>query len=143
MAVDDQGYIVVADSGNNRIQVFTADGVFVKAFGCWGSGDGEFKVNVKPDPITPQATNRVSFSNVSLLLLVLCVVTNETFSFYFLHLLYAKKKKINTGTGRHRCHVQRQHSLRRSGKPPDSSLLKKKIMQFEKEKKNVCFCVSC
>ena len=93
MAVDDQGYIVVADSGNNRIQVFTADGVFVKAFGCWGSGDGEFKVNVKPDPITPQATNRVSFSDVSLLLLVLCVVTNETFSFYFLHLLYAKKKK--------------------------------------------------
>lgn len=92
--MDDQGYIVVADSGNNRIQVFTADGVFVKAFGCWGSGDGEFKVNVKPDPITPQATNRVSFSNVSLLLLVLCVVTNETFSFYFLHLLYAKKKSI-------------------------------------------------
>lgn len=45
VAVDDQGYIVVADSGNNRIQVFTADGVFVKAFGCWGSGDGEFKVN--------------------------------------------------------------------------------------------------
>lgn len=51
MAVDDQGYIVVADSGNNRIQVFTADGVFVKAFGCWGSGDGEFKVNVKSDPV--------------------------------------------------------------------------------------------
>lgn len=45
VAVDDQGYIVVADSGNNRIQVFTADGVFVKAFGCWGSGDGEFKVS--------------------------------------------------------------------------------------------------
>lgn len=62
--MDDQGYIIVADSGisfiksfsiitystfcliagNNRIQVFTADGVFVKAFGCWGSGDGEFKV---------------------------------------------------------------------------------------------------
>lgn len=45
VAVDDQGYIVVADSGNNRIQVFTAEGVFVKVFGCWGSGDGEFKVN--------------------------------------------------------------------------------------------------
>jgi tripartite motif-containing protein 71 len=47
VAVDDQGYIVVADSGNNRIQVFTADGVFVKAFGCWGCGDGEFKVCVQ------------------------------------------------------------------------------------------------
>lgn len=72
VAVDDQGYIVVADSGNNRIQVFTADGLFVKAFGCWGSGDGEFKVNnLKSDRLitTKEAatpffypTNRVSFS---------------------------------------------------------------------------------
>lgn len=52
VAVDDQGYIVVADSGNNRIQVFTADGVFVKAFGCWGSGDGEFKVKVETQSVS-------------------------------------------------------------------------------------------
>ena len=41
--MDDQGYIIVADSGNNRIQIFNAEGVFMKAFGCWGSADGEFK----------------------------------------------------------------------------------------------------
>lgn len=43
MAVDDQGYILVADSGNNRIQIFHPDSTFLRAFGCWGSGDGEFK----------------------------------------------------------------------------------------------------
>lgn len=43
MAVDDQGYIIVADSGNNRIQIFNPDGVFIRSFGGWGSGDGEFK----------------------------------------------------------------------------------------------------
>lgn len=43
VAVDDQGYIVVADSGNNRIQIFHPDGTFLRAFGSWGSGDGEFK----------------------------------------------------------------------------------------------------
>ena len=61
VAVDDQGYIAVADSGNNRIQVFTADGVFVKAFGCWGSGDGEFKVNVKSYIYTPIFWTLVKF----------------------------------------------------------------------------------
>lgn len=43
VAVDDQGFISVGDSGNNRIQIFTPDGQFLRAFGCWGSGDGEFK----------------------------------------------------------------------------------------------------
>lgn len=43
VAVDDQGYIVVADSGNNRIQIFHPDGAFLRAFGSWGSSDGEFK----------------------------------------------------------------------------------------------------
>lgn len=41
--VDDQGYIVVADSGNNRVQIFHPDGSFLRAFGSWGSGDAEFK----------------------------------------------------------------------------------------------------
>ena len=43
VGVDDQGYIFVADSGNNRIQMFQPDGGFLRAFGCWGSDDGEFK----------------------------------------------------------------------------------------------------
>ena len=43
MAVDDQGYIFVADSGNNRIQIFNPDGTFLRCFGRWGSADAEFK----------------------------------------------------------------------------------------------------
>lgn len=33
----------MADSGNNRIQVFYPDGRFYNAFGAWGSGDGQLK----------------------------------------------------------------------------------------------------
>lgn len=43
VAVDEHGFIVVADSGNNRIQIFHPDGSFLRAFGSWGSGDAEFK----------------------------------------------------------------------------------------------------
>ena len=43
MAVDSTGYIFVADSGNNRVQMFTPSGVFVRAFGGWGAAPGEFK----------------------------------------------------------------------------------------------------
>lgn len=43
VGVDDQGYICVADSGNNRVQIFHPDGSFLRAFGSWGSGDAEFK----------------------------------------------------------------------------------------------------
>ena len=43
VAVDEQGYIFVGDSGNNRIQIFNPDGVHIKSFGGWGSSDGEFK----------------------------------------------------------------------------------------------------
>ena len=43
VAVDEQGYIFVADSGNNRIQIFNPDGTFLRGFGRWGQGAGEFK----------------------------------------------------------------------------------------------------
>lgn len=43
VAVDDAGYIIVADSGNNRIQIFSPEGTFLRSFGSWGSGDAEFK----------------------------------------------------------------------------------------------------
>ena len=42
IAVDSQGYVYVADSGNRRIQKFSPDGVFVAKFGTYGSGDGQF-----------------------------------------------------------------------------------------------------
>jgi len=37
------GRLYVADTGNDRIQVFDKDGVFVKAFGKKGSGPGQFE----------------------------------------------------------------------------------------------------
>ena len=43
VAVDELGFIFVADSGNNRIQIFNPDGTFLRAFGRWGQNDGEFK----------------------------------------------------------------------------------------------------
>lgn len=52
VAVDGQGRIYVADSGNNRVQVFNADGSFLRQFGstckldtregCQGDGRGQF-----------------------------------------------------------------------------------------------------
>ncbi len=47
VAVGDDGRIYVADShtmlgGNNRVQVFDAQGVFLYAFGRYGTGPGEF-----------------------------------------------------------------------------------------------------
>ena len=42
IAVDDAGDVYVADFYNNRIQKFTADGVFLGAFGEPGDGAGEF-----------------------------------------------------------------------------------------------------
>ena len=42
IAADDAGDIYVADFYNNRIQKFTADGVFLGAFGEPGDGAGEF-----------------------------------------------------------------------------------------------------
>ena len=37
------GYLIVADSYNNRLQIFDQNGRFVEAVGCFGSELGEFK----------------------------------------------------------------------------------------------------
>ena len=42
LAVDDSGYVYVADFSNNRVQKFTLSGAFVREWGVAGSGDGQF-----------------------------------------------------------------------------------------------------
>jgi hypothetical protein len=43
MAVDDSGFIYVADGGHYEVRVFDAEGRFVRRFGGRGSGPGEFQ----------------------------------------------------------------------------------------------------
>ena len=55
VAVDQSdGSVYVADSGNDRVQKFTASGVFVDEFGSTGSGDGELSgpMGVGVDPVS-------------------------------------------------------------------------------------------
>lgn len=42
IAVDTFGNVYVVDSGNNRVQKFTSNGVFLTKWGSAGSGDGQF-----------------------------------------------------------------------------------------------------
>ena len=42
VAVDEEGNIIVADSRNDRVQVFTCQGRFISKFGVKGTGPGEF-----------------------------------------------------------------------------------------------------
>ena len=42
VAVDEEGNIIVADSRNDRIQVFSSSGVFITKFGLKGTAPGEF-----------------------------------------------------------------------------------------------------
>ena len=42
VAIDDMGNIIVADTQNNRVQVFDAEGKFLRKFGSRGSGFGQF-----------------------------------------------------------------------------------------------------
>lgn len=45
--------IVVADSSNHRVQVFDVNGKFLKEFGQYGNGEGEF------DCLAGVAVNRI------------------------------------------------------------------------------------
>ena len=42
VAVNERDEIAVTDSGNNRIQIFSSDGTYLRSFGSLGNEDGEF-----------------------------------------------------------------------------------------------------
>ncbi|MCM2268301.1 MAG: 6-bladed beta-propeller [Elusimicrobiales bacterium] len=62
--VDQKGLIYVADTGNDRVQIFNPDGTFNNMFGESGSGDGQFKspssvaVNAKGNIYVADTRNR-------------------------------------------------------------------------------------
>ena len=50
LGIDSDGRIYVADSCNHRIQVFTPDGKFIRAYGKAGSGTGRIQLSLRhPD----------------------------------------------------------------------------------------------
>jgi outer membrane protein assembly factor BamB len=56
IAVAPDGKVYVSDSHNHRVQVFTADGTFVRMFGSFGTGAGQF---VLPSDLSVDATGNV------------------------------------------------------------------------------------
>jgi sugar lactone lactonase YvrE len=54
--VDSRGRVYVAEEGNHRIQVFDADGNFLRAWGTEGSADGQFR---NPTGVAVSADSRV------------------------------------------------------------------------------------
>jgi YD repeat-containing protein len=61
IAVDPEGNIWVADTENNRLQVFSSAGTFIKALGSTGSGNGQFN-RPKSIAFTPDGNFWVSDS---------------------------------------------------------------------------------
>ena len=53
IAVSPEGDVFVADTGNKRVQVFDADGNFLREFGGWGTGPGQLDepvgIAISPD----------------------------------------------------------------------------------------------
>jgi DNA-binding beta-propeller fold protein YncE len=61
ISTDSTGNVYVADSGNNRIQVFSNNGTFIKRWGSIGSGPGEFR---HPEGIAVDTSRNNSNSNI-------------------------------------------------------------------------------
>jgi sugar lactone lactonase YvrE len=56
IAVNEQGRVYVADMGNNRVQQFTSNGVFITSWGSEGFGGGEFH---EPDGIALDSSDNI------------------------------------------------------------------------------------
>ena len=59
IALDSDGNVYVADSGNNRIQKFTSTGVFLDKWGEEGNGEGQF---TNPQRIAVDSRNNIYVS---------------------------------------------------------------------------------
>ena len=56
VAADAEGAVYVVDRGNNRVQVFTSDGGYLRQWGSPGNGDGQFQI---PADITVDRSGNV------------------------------------------------------------------------------------
>jgi hypothetical protein len=56
LAVDTTGDVLVADSGNRRVQEFSGDGRFIRQFGAAGTGTGQF---TRPESIGVDGSDHV------------------------------------------------------------------------------------
>ncbi|MCX9082421.1 MAG: PGF-pre-PGF domain-containing protein, partial [Candidatus Methanoperedens sp.] len=62
VAVDNEGNVYVADTGNNRIQKFNSSGIFLTRWGSSGSGDGQFD---SPEGVAVDSDGNVYIAEVS------------------------------------------------------------------------------
>jgi DNA-binding beta-propeller fold protein YncE len=58
---DSAGHVYVADTANQRIQVFTPDGEFIKSWGTMGASDNQF---LMPQDIAIDSSQNVYISDV-------------------------------------------------------------------------------
>lgn len=61
IAIDEKGFVYVADAENHRIQKFTSDGQFITKWSTVGSGDGEFN---QPRGITIDSSGCVYIADI-------------------------------------------------------------------------------
>jgi hypothetical protein len=61
--LDASGNVFVADSKNNRIQIFDSNGTFLTKFGSFGSENGEFSLYCSPYDVAVDGSGSVFVSN--------------------------------------------------------------------------------